>query len=180
MKNTGFLLLAAGFLAAAYATALDTAATNWALFIPAAFAGIIGVVLVKRQSRGAARSEQVLSANRTELNESLGNIVSSLEQMGEAGDSISTADLRAEIDTRLREDLRRFADARESLIHLFGLQPYANVMSDFAAGERYVNRVWSASIDGWVDELEEYLGRALEQFTDAQAKIKALQQTRSA
>ena len=179
MKNTGFLLLAAGFLAAAYATALDTAATNWALFIPAAFAGIIGVVLVKRQSRGEARSEQVLSANRAELNESLGNIVSSLEQMDEAGDSISTADLRTEIDTRLREDLRRFADARESLIHLFGLQSYANVMSDFAAGERYVNRVWSASADGYDGEARTYLGKAAAQFRAARQRLESAASSRN-
>jgi hypothetical protein len=133
MRHIGYLLLAGGFVFAAYATALDTVATNWDLFVPAALASMAGVYSIKRHARGEARSEQVLTANRVELNESLGNIVSNLEQLNEAGDSISTANLRAEIDSRLRDDLRRFADARESLIHLFGLQAYANVMSDFAA-----------------------------------------------
>jgi hypothetical protein len=133
MKQTGYLLLAGGFLVAAFSTALDTVATNWNLFVPAALAGMVGVYSIKRHARGEARSEQVLTANRAELKESLGNIVSNLEQLNEAGDVISTANLRVEIDSRLRDDLRRFADARESLIHLFGLQAYANVMSDFAA-----------------------------------------------
>lgn len=171
MKNAGFFLLAVGFLVAAYSTALDTVATNWLLFVPAAVAGIIGVIVIKRESGGAAKSEQVLSANRAELNESLANIISTLERMNDAGDSISTSDLRAEIDDHLRMELMRFADARESLIHLFGLQAYANVMSDFAAGERYVNRVWSASADGYDGEARSYLGRAAVQFRSARQRL---------
>jgi len=173
MKHIGFLLLAGGFVFAAYATALDTVATNWDLFVPAALAGMAGVYSIKRHARGEARSEQVLTANRAELNESLGNIVSNLEQLNEAGDSISTANLRAEIDGRLRDDLRRFADARESLVHLFGLQAYANVMSDFAAGERYVNRVWSASADGYDGEARNYLGKAATQFRAARQQLES-------
>lgn len=171
MKQTGSFLLAVGFLIAAYSTALDTAATNWNLFVPAAIAGIAGVFFIKRHASGEARSEHVLEANRAELNVSLGNIVSNLEQMSEAGASISTDSLRNEIDDRLRDDLRRFADARESLIHLFGLQAYANVMSDFAAGERYINRVWSASADGYDGEARTYLGKAAAQFRAARQQL---------
>jgi len=172
MKHIGFLLLAGGFVVAAYATALDAVATNWNLFVPAALAGMAGVFAIKRHARGEARSEHVLTANRAELNESLGNIVSNLAQLNEAGDSISTENLRAEVDDRLREDLRRFADARESLVHLFGLQAYANVMSDFAAGERYVNRVWSASADGYDGEARRFLGKAEAQFRAASQQLK--------
>jgi hypothetical protein len=172
MKHIGFLLLAGGFVIAAYSTALDTVATNWNLFMPAALVGIVGVIFIKRQASGEARSEHVLTANRTELNESLANIVTNLARMNEADDTLSTADLRTEIDDRLRDDLRRFADARESLIHLFGLQAYANVMSDFAAGERYVNRVWSASADGYDGEARRYLGKAEAQFRAASQQLK--------
>jgi hypothetical protein len=172
MKHIGFLLLTGGFVIAAYSTALDTVATNWNLFMPAALAGIVGVIFIKRQASGEARSEHVLTANRAELNESLGNIVTNLARMNEAGDTVSTADLRAAIDDRLRDDLRRFADARESLVHLFGLQAYANVMSDFAAGERYVNRVWSASADGYDGEARRYLGKAEVQFRAARQQLK--------
>jgi hypothetical protein len=73
-----------------------------------------------------------------------------------------------EIDRLFREDLNNFADARESMIHVFGIQDFAEVMSNFAAGERYINRVWSASVDGYVDEVNLYLERALNQFVEAQ------------
>lgn len=177
MKQTGLLLLAAGFLTAAYSTALDTVVTNWILFIPAALAGIAGVYFIKRHASGEARSEHVLTANRAELNESLGNIVNNLERLNEAGDTISTAGLRTEIDDRLRDDLRRFADARESLIHLFDLQVYANVMSNFAAGERYLNRVWSASADGYNGEARDYLNKAAAQFRAARQQFETAGRT---
>ena len=38
MKNIGYILLAAGFLAGAYATALDVQNVNWTLFAGAAVA----------------------------------------------------------------------------------------------------------------------------------------------
>jgi ElaB/YqjD/DUF883 family membrane-anchored ribosome-binding protein len=140
-----YLLLIGGFLAAAYSTALDTQMTNWNLFVPAAIVAIVGVFIIKRRARGDARSESVLTANRTELSESLSNIVRDLEQIISDSASMSTTELRNAIDDKLRNDLRRFADARESMVHLYGLQTYADIMSDFAAGERYVNRVWSAA-----------------------------------
>jgi hypothetical protein len=80
-----------------------------------------------------------------------------------------------EIDRLLREDLNNFANARESMKHIFGLQSYADVMSAFAAGERYINRVWSASTDGYVDEVHNYLDRATQQFREARVLFVELQ-----
>lgn len=173
MKRVGFLLLIAGFLAAAYATALDIEKVDWTLFIPAAVGAGLGVLLVKRATHGAAKSDHVLTANKAELTESLQNIVANLDDMNASGDSLSVESLREQIDSRLRDDLRRFADARESLIHLFGLQTYADLMSNFAAGERYINRVWSASADGYGTEARNYLERAARQFRHASDQLQA-------
>ena len=90
-----------------------------------------------------------------------------LEQMNAGKDELPVYEARFEIDKKFRDDLTNFADARESMIHVFGIQNYADVMSGFAAGERYLNRVWSASTDGYVDEVRQYLGRALDQFHEA-------------
>lgn len=174
MKNLGYFLLIAGFLLSAYSTALDVEATHWLMFAPAAVVAIIGVFLIKRHASGEATSESVLNANRMDLAKSLNNIVGSLEQMKGAGDSLSPTSLRDDIDGRLRGELRRFADARKSLIHLFGLQTYADIMSDFAAGERYINRVWSASADGYHGEAARYLDKAAVQFSAAQRQLSAL------
>ena len=151
MKNTGYLLLVAGFLGGAYVAALDPQRVDWNMFTFAAFAAIAGVLVAKRAASAMARSDTVLQTNRNELNESIANLVARLEeQAGREPDSGES--LRNWIDNTLRNDLRRFAEARESMVHLYGLQNYADIMSEFAAGERYVNRVWSAAADGYDDE----------------------------
>jgi len=171
MKNIGFILLAAGFLAGAYATALDVQNVNWVLFGVAAVVAISGLAISKRQASAHARSDEVLELNRSELSESLENVVRDLgEIVGEGG--AKGADLRDRIDLKLRDDLRRFADARGSMVHLFGLQTYADIMSSFAAGERYINRVWSASADGYDEEAATYLHKAAQQFADAQQQLQ--------
>jgi len=172
MKKVAYLLLVAGFLSGAYATALDAKNVNWNFFAIAAFASILGVIIAKRLDRADARSDSVLQTNRNELNESISNIVRDLGEMID-GATTSGDQLRDWIDDTLRSDLRRFVDARQSMVHLFGLQTYADIMSNFAAGERYINRVWSASVDGYDGEAEQYLGRAAEVFRDAQAQLAA-------
>lgn len=170
MKNFGYFLVAAGFLGGAYTTALDVENVNWTWFGATAVAAAIGLFIYKRQVHALARSESVLESNRAELRESIANIVKDLGEIN--GDGLSKgAVLRDRIDLKLREDLRRFADARESMVHLFGLQTYADIMSHFAAGERYINRVWSASADGYDDEADAYLKRAGEQFNEAKQQL---------
>ncbi len=170
MKNIGFILLAAGFLAGAYATALDVQNVSWMMFTGAAVVAIVGLMISKSQASAHARSSEVLEVNRGALRDSLQSIVRDLGEI--VSDETSRgAELRDRIDLKLRDDLRRFADARESMVHLFGLQTYADIMSSFAAGERYINRVWSASADGYDNEAATYLEKAATQFADAQQQL---------
>jgi hypothetical protein len=172
MKGFGFLMLIAGFLTGAYATALDVENVNWLLFVAAAIGAVLGLVLIKRADSAHATSDAVLELNRGELRESIDNVVRDLGEII-SGTATRGAELREAIDLRLRNDLRRFADARSSMVHLFGLQTYADIMSSFAAGERYINRVWSASADGYEEEAEAYLTKAATQFADAQEQLLA-------
>ena len=160
-------MIAAGFLGAAYATSLHAQQVNWPLFAFSAFISAAGVMIAKRMDRADARSESVLNTNRTELNDSIDNIVTGLKETTYT----SGEQLRDWIDEQLRPDLRRFADARESMVHLYGLQVYADIMSNFATGERYINRVWSASADGYDGEAATYLERAAGQFAEAQTQL---------
>lgn len=171
MKKIAYLLLIAGFLFGAYVAALDETVIDWPLFTIAAVAAIGGVLMAKRADSAAAKSDAVLEMNRNELNESIGNIVRDLGEVTD-GSPPTGERLREWIDTRLRHDLRRFAEARESMVHLYGLQMYADIMSEFAAGERYVNRVWSSAADGYDEEARRYLDRANEQFQHAQSQLQ--------
>lgn len=170
MKKIAYVLLCAGFLFGAYTTALDTQDVDWALFGIAAIAAIAGVIIVKRADRAQATSGDVLETNRNELNESIANIVRDLGELTD-GETPHGEALRDWIDERIRPDLRRFVDARESMVHIFGLQTYADIMSEFAAAERYINRVWSSSADGYDHEAESYIAKAADQFRHAQQQL---------
>lgn len=177
MKKIAYLLICGGFLYGAYVTALDDELVDWLLFGIAAVAAVAGVIMAKSADRAEATSGELLESNRNELNESIANVVRDLNQMN--GDTpLQGEALRDWIDEKLRPDLRRFVEARESMVHLYGLQTYADIMSEFAAGERYINRVWSSSADGYDVEAETYLERAAEQFHDAQQQLAQIDAAR--
>lgn len=172
MKKIGYILIAASFLSGALLTSLDATQVNWTYFIPALVVGFIGLAMVKSENKKHAKADHKLEDDLQLMDKSLHQIVENLKQLNDQKESLPTYEARFEIDKRFREDLDNFAEVRESMRHLFGLQPYADIMSAFAAGERYINRVWSASTDGYVDEVKAYLTKAYNQFEEAQGKFE--------
>jgi hypothetical protein len=166
MKAIALLLIALSFLAGAYLSVLDPRTVEWAMLAPVLLLGVVGLVLYRRAHHGETRASDRLAGNMDILGRSLDNILENLEKTCDRGNSLPVHEARFEIDRLFREDLNRFADTRESMIHVFGMQNYADVMSNFAAGERYINRVWSASTDGYEDEVRQYLERARDQFRE--------------
>ncbi len=166
------LIIALSFLGATYLASLDENQVLWLYFVPVIAFGALGVMLLRRSIHADASASHVLHGNRDLLVSSLREIVTSLCALESQMGNIETEDLRHEVDNRFREHLLNFVDARESLTHLYGLKIYAEVMSSFAAGERYLNRVWSASTDGYGDEARTYISRALVQFDHARTRLE--------
>lgn len=172
MKTVAYLLVMLSFLAGAFMTSLDKLVMDWMTFVPVMLVGVVGVVILKRAEAADARDSDKLASNRKELEDSLESILKSLEDLHGRKDKVPTYDMRFEIDRLFRDDLMRFAEARDSMKHIFGLQAYADIMSSFAAGERYINRVWSASTDGYVDEVLMYVDKSLNQFRHAKEEFE--------
>lgn len=166
MKIFGMMLVAASFLAGSFLAVIDPREIIWGYMIPVLLAGLAGLWLHRKAHHQETRGGEKLAGNMTILRSSLANILRNLNELSARGADLPVYEARYEIDRLFRDDLNNFADARESMIHVFGIQNYAEVMSNFAAGERYINRVWSASTDGYVDEVRMYLERAREQFTE--------------
>ena len=137
---------------------------------------IIGVIVARLGHHQAHRSEERLTANMQAIQMSMTNIVSQVEAINNQKGSISPYDVRHRIDDMVSNDLSVFVEARRSIAHVHGLAAYADVMSEFAAAERYLNRVWSASADGYIDEVNEYLDRSQSQFQIALEKLTLLRQ----
>lgn len=167
MKKTGFLLITVTFLAGSLAAVVDQAEVRWTYFIPIMIVGAVGVFLVHYHERKNTRSQTKLASNLQDIQTSLTNLVEGLTTLNAQKQSINAYDFHARIDELFRDDLAMFAQARESLAHAHNLQVYADVMSHFASGERYINRIWSASVDGYIDEINTYLDKAQSQFTEA-------------
>jgi len=119
-----------------------------------------------------SKTEHHVTANIETVETSLARIADNIRKLNSDKHSINTYDMRYRIDELFLEDLAMFVDARESIAHRYGLSAYADVMSCFAAGERYLNRVWSASADGYIDEANTYLDRAQAQFAESLEKIR--------
>lgn len=167
-------MIVIGFIAGALLSVVDELEVQWGFFVCALIVGAIGVVLVQSGKRQHTKSEEKLTSNIQNIQASLSRIAENITQLNAAKDSINTYDMRGRIDELFSDDLAVFVQARESISHLYGLQAYADIMSYFASGERYLNRIWSASADGYIDEVNIYLDKAQQQFADALAKVRRL------
>ena len=174
MKAIAIFLIIGSFLAGSFISVLDPRQVNWSWLVPALLNGVVGLWLSRKAHHEETRAGSKLAGNIDILGKSLDNILARLELLSKNKEELPTYEARFEIDRLFRDDLANFADARESMVHVFGMQNYADVMSNFAAGERYINRVWSASTDGYVDEVNLYLDRALKQFREAHTHFNGL------
>lgn len=173
MKALAIFLITAGFVLGALFAVLSVETVAWLPYVVAVGLGFVGIVMLRRTHHAGASDEHHVAGNMGTLESALDNICLNLEELVGRRESIPPHEFRFEIDRHFRDDLFAFAEARESMKHAFGLQAYADIMSAFAAGERYINRVWTASADGYVDEVMTYLEKALRQFAEAREAFKA-------
>ncbi|UCD51446.1 MAG: hypothetical protein JSW27_02205 [Phycisphaerales bacterium] len=195
MKWIGFLLVTVGFVIAALATVVDQGAIQsldaptavdesvdespikWLWYVPALAVGVAGVTMIRTTEARQSKTEHHVAANIETVEGSLQRIATNLDQLNAEKDAIDTYDMRHKIDELFMDDLEQFVDARQSIVHRYGLAAYGEIMGSFAAGERYLNRVWSASADGYIDEVNEYLEKAKDQFAESLTIIRRFQAT---
>ena len=181
MRMVGILLLALGFFGGAFeatrqadAVGAEWETIRWPWFGGYMILGVGGIVMIRAaraDARGQTHKVETDLATMTTALERLTNNVGALRENQAA---TNVYDVHQRIDADLATDLAEFADARETLITLYGLQPYADVMSEFAGAERSINRAWSASADGYIDEVWICLERAHEMLARARDRLGAL------
>ena len=174
MKKLGYLMITIGFLAGSLAAVVDKEHVRWDYFAAVLAVGATGVAFVQTGRRRKSKAEGDLVSGMESVQASLNRIVQNITRLNSEKQTIDPYDMRHRIDELFAEDLTTFVGARESIAHAHGLNAYADVMSNFAAGERYLNRVWSASADGYIDEVNTYLDKAQEQFIESMDKIQRL------
>jgi hypothetical protein len=175
MKYISYLLVASGFIGSALVATVHKEMVNWTYFITTMAIGITGVIVLRITVKRHLKGEEKVDADISNIEKSLANIVKNMITFSQDKEQINVYDIHEKIDEIFLDDLEAFLKVRESIIHQYDMQSYADLMNHFAAGERYLNRSWSASADGYVNESYTYIDKALEQFTIAQDHFNKLQ-----
>lgn len=174
LRMIGMIVCTLGCLGGSLAASLSPDSVDWSYFVPAIAVGVLGVVIARIGIHRASRSGERMEKNFQALDESLARVVENAKKLEADKERIDPYDFPQRIDDVFVDDLAAFADARESIAHAWGVNAYADIMTHFAAGERYLNRVWSAAADGYANEAKTYVTRALDQFVQALARFEEL------
>lgn len=133
---------------------------NWLWYGLSMAFGIVGVVLLRKTSKSAetestrvAGEYSIVSSKLAELNQRIGELRTNL-------DDLAPQDVVEFIDQTCSEPFADFADARNALVQRFGLHPFAEIMTQFASSERFLNRAWSAAADGYMNEVRDSVERS--------------------
>ncbi|MCA9671777.1 MAG: hypothetical protein KC503_39530 [Myxococcales bacterium] len=173
MKRLSRALLAGGFLGAAFFSVSERGFVDWRLYGACGALALIGLVLTHLSARGAARDSAQVSADVDVVRRGLGRLNAAIDTMWDGREAQDAHALHTRIDDELRDDLAEVAEARMALVARFGIERYADVMTRFAGAERYLNRAWSASVDGYVDEVWRSVEIARAQMQRAQSLLDA-------
>lgn len=166
MRLLGHLVLWVGFLAAAFFSVSRMEQTDnkwatipWVWYAVSMAVGIVGIVLLRAATRQAEDDHEKTDAEYSVVRQSLTRVSEIVDRLSNQS-HYDPADVLRRIDDECTEPFDEFAEARHALVKRFGLQVYADAMTEFAAAERYVNRSWSAAADGYVEEVAASLQRA--------------------
>jgi uncharacterized membrane-anchored protein YhcB (DUF1043 family) len=188
IRPLGMLLLVLGFFGASFVAVWQSdtptgggknrewGSIHWPAYGAALAVGIVGVVILRRTATQAVSAEKATASLRT-LDESLNRLLANVRAIRGESAQLDVYAVAPRIEQDLNEDIARFVDARETLIPLFGLQAYANIMNHFAAAERTINRAWCASADGYVDEVWACFERVEELLDATRQELNLHQQT---
>jgi len=176
MRILGHSLLWTGFLAGAFVSLRHLESTDegwatisWDFYVVAMIVGIIGVLLLRLANQKVEADDSKTDGQVSVLRSRLARLIEIIDQLS-SGDRLHPTRVRDSIDNDCTGPLAEFAEARNALTRRYGLTVYADIMTEFASAERYINRSWSAAADGYVDEVASSLLRAKEHL----AKTKVL------
>lgn len=170
-SQLGFALMAGGFLWGAYLIVSRLDYVDWYFYAPAFLLTALGSFML-RFSRGRAGAEaDKVAADISIVDTSLKNLLDKVSAMNADVASADVYGFSKRIDDECMDPINDFVEAREALIHRYGLSEYAAVMDRFALGERSLNRAWCASADGYIDEVTDCLARAEAHFEAAHAVV---------
>ena len=179
-RTLGHVLLWIGFVTAAFfsVSQLEQPGDKWSTipwwaYTASMAIGIAGIVLLRKTTREADSDVEKTEAQYAVVLSSLKEVSAIVARLADQTTQHVPSEVLHAIDNECAEPLADFAESRQAMAKRFGMELYANVMTEFASAERYVNRSWSAAADGYVDEVATSLTRAKLHLVNAQDLISA-------
>jgi hypothetical protein len=175
MNVLGQIVMWGGFLSGSLATVFrlevvdDKWSTiNWIWYGLSIAVGVAGVALIRISKWSLVGKSEKSQADLAQIKTSLHHLIATVGSFNASIATMTPKQMVVFIDEQLSEDLRTFADGRDSITAEHNLEVFAEVMTQFAAGERAINRAWCAAADRYVDEAANCVMRALAFFQEAQ------------
>ena len=126
----------------------------WEYYAAATAVGVVGVVLLQLEKAKHRRHMAGSEAGLELVEQNLRLASERVHELANRLSELTCEDVIEYIDEQCALPLADFAEGRLVITNQFGTATYAAVMTEFASGERYLNRAWSAAADGYVDEVE--------------------------
>lgn len=186
LRWVGIALLWIGFFAGSFFAVCQTEIKGNAwMTIPWLYYGLsavvcgVGIVLIRSQEKAEAGQSEETENKMGLLWERLNQLSDEVGSLKKSAPKANPHEISDTIEQRCNPLYNDFADHREGLTRRFGLDEFADIMTAFASAERYTNRAWSASADGYRDEAvasletaHSFLDQAIERFKQASVEHK--------
>ena len=148
------------------------------IFVLGCVGMLAGALVVRRDTaRRLAPATDEAAAAGAGPDASVQNLRAALDdlrgQVAQANDRDARIKLIIErVDEMNAQFVAPFVAARPQLVARMGLAGYAQLMDRFAAGERQLNRAWSAAADGYEEEAVACLDNASVLFAEAEQRMR--------
>ena len=116
--------------------------------------GVAGVVLLRMESKASESDTVSVESEMATISSSIQVLKSNLGDLKEQLPTMEPRDVVHFIESECSPAYADFADARNGIRHKYGLQTFADIMTQFSSGERMTNRAWSAAADGYMEEVK--------------------------
>ncbi len=146
---------------------------NWLWYGLSAAACVVGIVILRSGMKSKSVKSEQTESSLKEIKGHLSDLVANIRRLHDEHKNQTPRQTLHYIDHVLADDFGAFADGRDNISREYGLEVFAEVMTEFAAGERAINRAWSASADGYVEEAATCIDRGLGRLQAAEAALKA-------
>lgn len=131
-----------------------------------------GVILLRASNRATQLNSENIQGQYSTLTTAIVELVDKLQTLDANFDNMIPEEVVEFIDDQCVIHFNDFADSRNTITQRYGLTAFAEIMSEFATGERYINRAWSASADGYIDEAKSSVKRCLSHLVEAKRLLE--------